>query len=333
MIECRPELSICISSYNNREWIYELVTDILSCNDDRFEVIVTDNCSADGTYEILKSINDCRFKLYQNACNLGPTANYMNAVWSGTGKKILFMIDKDKLHVHKLSEFIDLLERNNFSVGICKYNYKGTTSVLKLPKAEDITLKLSYLMIHPSGYLYNRDYLELSRGKEWYSNVDNVGFFPFEFLNADLAYLGNGIEIAFRLIYPRKISKNDTIQKSHTYSKKNNNLFFEPNKRIEMLVKCFSHINKINVGNELKKKISIKLFYMFWEYITIDYRKILMDPIRCKHYGIKPRYVNYSEFIINTWKCCIAFYKYTDIEPLTKIRAIVYVCYNLVCAI
>ncbi len=62
----RPVLSIGISSYNNNKWIFELVSQIFQSKDERFNVVVSDNCSTDGTYEKLGKIEDKRLKLFQN---------------------------------------------------------------------------------------------------------------------------------------------------------------------------------------------------------------------------------------------------------------------------
>ena len=39
-------LSICIPVYNGGEGLYENISQILSCNSDKFEIVVNDNCSS-----------------------------------------------------------------------------------------------------------------------------------------------------------------------------------------------------------------------------------------------------------------------------------------------
>lgn len=302
MCGIKPELSICISSYNNREWIYELVTNILNCSDNRFNVVVSDNCSTDGTIEKLKTVEDNRLKLYQNEVNLGPTLNYMKALWYGDGKIILFMIDKDQIIADNIPCFIDLLLNQQFTVGYCKYNYQGNTNINVLPKGKKALSGLSYLMAHPTGYLYNREYMTRVRNMEWYGNVENVGVFPFEFLNADLACLGDAVQVQLPLLYPRKVTEYGKIPKSLTYLKEKNNLFFEPDKRLEMMGKCLVHILELSAEKSVKNSISEKVLYTLCLNATYGYREILKDPIRCKHYGLDTRNVRFGETLVITRK-------------------------------
>lgn len=324
-LDNKIELSICISSYNNREWIYELVTKILICKDNRFDVIISDNASTDGSYEKLLSIKDNRLRLFQNETNIGPTANYMNTIWRADGKYILFMIDKDLIIAENIPRFIDMIAKKELSVGYCAYGYHGLGNIEILPKGKYALSGLSYLMMHPTGYIYNREKLRYVRSIEWYSNIDNVGFFPFEFLNADLATIGDGIRVNTALLYPRKVNKSDKIQKSLTYSRKSNNLFFEPQKRLEMMKKCFKHLYTIKIERNIKNELTKSIFYNLCKQATFSYKDIMMDPIKCEHYGLEIRNIRFIKLLYITGEFSKLFIKTSELPTLDKVFAVLHI--------
>ncbi|HME18455.1 MAG TPA: glycosyltransferase family 2 protein [Nitrososphaerales archaeon] len=68
----RPVYSICITHYNNARTVRESMESILSQVDDRFEVVVVDNFSNDGSREILQGYaSDGRIKLIERRCSRG----------------------------------------------------------------------------------------------------------------------------------------------------------------------------------------------------------------------------------------------------------------------
>ena len=50
----KPYVSFCISAYNRKEMVEELVVHLLSFESEEIEVIVVDDRSSDGTMEMLE---------------------------------------------------------------------------------------------------------------------------------------------------------------------------------------------------------------------------------------------------------------------------------------
>jgi glycosyltransferase involved in cell wall biosynthesis len=72
-------VSILIPTYNRVHLIEETVRSALSQTIDNIEVIVRDNCSTDGTFELAQKIaeTDPRLKVFQNLRNVGPVQNWL----------------------------------------------------------------------------------------------------------------------------------------------------------------------------------------------------------------------------------------------------------------
>lgn len=73
-------LSICIPVYNGGEGLYDNVSQILSCDSDKFEIVVNDNCSNDGCIDRIRKIEDSRLKIHQNKNEVLPTRNWYNSI-------------------------------------------------------------------------------------------------------------------------------------------------------------------------------------------------------------------------------------------------------------
>ena len=73
--EKKPLISICITTFNRCEKVYNLVSNILNYKGNEIEVIVVDNCSIDDTAILLAKIIDDRFQFIRNDTHIGPLLN------------------------------------------------------------------------------------------------------------------------------------------------------------------------------------------------------------------------------------------------------------------
>lgn len=73
-------LSICIPTYNNIESLKRCLDFVFQARrkfDDVVEVIVSDNCSEDGTFNYLQNIKENNYRCYRNESNLGFNKNLL----------------------------------------------------------------------------------------------------------------------------------------------------------------------------------------------------------------------------------------------------------------
>lgn len=92
-----PRVSILVPVYNRVGMINECIDSALSQDYPDLEVVVSDNCSTDGTWELCcQSYQDNpKVKLIRNERNLGPVPNWLAAAQAASGQyaKILFSDD------------------------------------------------------------------------------------------------------------------------------------------------------------------------------------------------------------------------------------------------
>ncbi len=81
-------VTILIPVYNRANLIEQTINSALSQTYHNIEVIVVDNKSTDGTWEILQriAIKDKKLKIFQNEKNIGPVKNWKRCIDNATGE-------------------------------------------------------------------------------------------------------------------------------------------------------------------------------------------------------------------------------------------------------
>ena len=103
-------VSVIIPAYNAEAYILKAVNSILNQTYKNIEVVVTDDCSTDKTFQILQSINDNRIKLCRNEKNSGVSFTLNNCILKSAGDLIAVMhaddiANPDRIKVQK--EYLD----------------------------------------------------------------------------------------------------------------------------------------------------------------------------------------------------------------------------------
>lgn len=99
-------VSIITPAFNCEETIGDTYRSISEQDYTNWEWLVTDDCSTDNTYKILKEIskNDCRVKIIKNKWNSGAAISRNNAIKMAAGDFIAFIDADDLWHAEKLKE-------------------------------------------------------------------------------------------------------------------------------------------------------------------------------------------------------------------------------------
>ncbi len=93
----RPYVTVTIPMYNNARFIGETITSVLSQSFSDFELLIYDDHSIDGSWEIASSWSDPRIKLIRNRKNLGPEGNWNQAISNVRGKYVKLVCADDLL--------------------------------------------------------------------------------------------------------------------------------------------------------------------------------------------------------------------------------------------
>ena len=106
--EHRPLVSILIPNYNYVQYVERAVASAVAQTYPNVEIIVSDNCSTDGAWELLNERfgTEPRVRLYRNATNIGLAPNFDRVLELARGHYVMWLSSDDFLyptHVERLA--------------------------------------------------------------------------------------------------------------------------------------------------------------------------------------------------------------------------------------
>lgn len=108
----QPLISFVVLCYNTQKYVGECIRSILSIATDlSFEIVAIDDCSPDGTYEILKSFDDPRLKLLRNERNLGQEFAIERAMRQTRGEFVARIDSDDRYRPEFLNRTVPILKK------------------------------------------------------------------------------------------------------------------------------------------------------------------------------------------------------------------------------
>lgn len=142
-------VSVVIPVYNREKLIKNSVESVLNQTFKNIEVIVVDDCSADGTVDVLRAIKDDRLKYYCNSRNQGANYSRNYGISKSVGKYIAFHDSDDIWEENKLEIFVKTIEQKNCDVvfsGMTKYG-KGYKRYLPTYNLNEFNNKYRQLLL------------------------------------------------------------------------------------------------------------------------------------------------------------------------------------------
>lgn len=107
------QVSILLTSYNHAPFIREAIDSVLAQTFADFELIIWDDNSTDGSWEIIESYTDQRIKAYRNPVNMGPVYGINKTILEVATGEFFAMHHSDDVWVaDKLAKQLAYLERN-----------------------------------------------------------------------------------------------------------------------------------------------------------------------------------------------------------------------------
>ena len=116
-------VTIVMPSYKCARFIEESIKSVQAQTYSNWELIVVDDCSNDGTVEIVLDFKkeDDRISLYQNTTNSGAAVTRNTALKSAHGRWIAFLDSDDLWEPEKLERQIKFMLENNYAFSYHEY--------------------------------------------------------------------------------------------------------------------------------------------------------------------------------------------------------------------
>ena len=119
------QVTYIMACYNQAPYISEAIYSVLNQTYQNIQLIVFDDCSTDGSIEVLKELNGKeKFTLIQNEINRGVNFNVLNAMKLATGNFIALLASDDYVTVEKIEKQVAfLLQTGNDAVFANGYSF------------------------------------------------------------------------------------------------------------------------------------------------------------------------------------------------------------------
>ena len=211
-------VSIITPTYNSEKYISQTIQSIQAQTHNNWELLITDDCSTDGTIDVIKSYQkrDSRIKLFLLKVNSGAGVARNNSIKMASGKYIAFCDSDDIWKPNKLQTQLDFMIKNNTQLTYSSYEVINSKNVpIKLVEVPQvITLKsmLGYNNIGCLTAIYDtkelgKIYMPTMRRRQdyalWLIILSKISF--AKGLNESLAYYrlreGSISRYKYRLVY------------------------------------------------------------------------------------------------------------------------------------
>jgi len=141
-----PKVSIGLPVYNSEEFIRKRIENLLEQTFSDFELIISDNCSTDSTFNICKEFaeKDSRIRCINQKSNMGAVWNFNFVLNEAKGEYFVWVAADDRLLPKFLEENVQVLEsKKNIVCSTSKIKMFGDfTDYLKIKHSDSIFVKI-----------------------------------------------------------------------------------------------------------------------------------------------------------------------------------------------
>lgn len=170
-------VSVVMPSYNTARFIKESIQSVQAQTYKNWELIIVDDCSNDGTKEVLDQIDDSRIRYFQNDINSGAAVSRNRAIREAKGKWIAFLDSDDLWMPDKLEKQIKFMEENQYYFSYTDYfeideQSKKNGRYVTGPKKIDHVGMLNYCWPGCLTVMYNAEIVGLVQIRDIKKNND-----------------------------------------------------------------------------------------------------------------------------------------------------------------
>ncbi len=160
-----PEVSVCIPTYNRKEYLKETLDSILAQTYTDYEIVIVDDGSTDGTAEMLTEMGFSG--TYYRQENAGESAARNKLIELAQGEFITFIDSDDLLYPYALDELTRVINKHTSNIiayssytGIDEDGNEVKRKKRKLPSGNIAPDLFEYIYVHSCGTLCTKKILQ-----------------------------------------------------------------------------------------------------------------------------------------------------------------------------
>jgi glycosyltransferase involved in cell wall biosynthesis len=118
------KVSVITPTYNSSQFVKKTIESIIVQTYDNWELLITDDCSTDNTWEVLNEYaqKDSRIKIFRLEINSGAGTARNNSIKHASGKYIAFCDSDDLWLPEKLEYQVKFMEDNKYDFTFSSYH-------------------------------------------------------------------------------------------------------------------------------------------------------------------------------------------------------------------
>lgn len=168
-------------SYNTASYIAESIQSVIEQTYQNWELIIVDDCSTDGTVEIIKKFVDKRICFFINERNSGAAVSRNKALREAKGKYVAFLDSDDRWNKRKLEIQLKFMKKSGYSFTYTDYRIKlnGIWKPYICTGPNKVTLRklYAYCFFSTITVMYDRDVIGLIQITDLKKNNDYAMWF------------------------------------------------------------------------------------------------------------------------------------------------------------
>lgn len=147
-------VSIITPTHNSMEFLESTIASILSQTYEDWELLITDDCSTDGTWQYLQETKkrDVRIKVFKLDKNSGPALARNNSIAQAQGRFIAFLDSDDTWTSDKLEKQIHFMLKYKYSFTFTEYMMFDEDDK-KIGIKEGLPVRVNYKKMLESNYI------------------------------------------------------------------------------------------------------------------------------------------------------------------------------------
>lgn len=172
-----PLVTVAMVTYNSEKYVGMAIESVLASSYKNFELLISDDCSTDNTWQIINEYQDYRIIATQNKTTLKEYPNRNKCIESANGTYIIFIDGDDYIYPHGLEFMVNsMLEFPDAAMGLSRpYDARFIFPKRLLPEE---TIQLHF---------YSKTVLDLAMIRNIFKteSVKKVGMFPANYFAGD----------------------------------------------------------------------------------------------------------------------------------------------------
>ena len=271
-------LSVCIPTYNRSNILKNTLSNLVTQDISRIEIIISDNASTDETYEVVKEYGEYGIKYFSNSKNKGFTYNLIKVMEYADTDYLTLVSDEDDVNVNNILASID--EIINSEVGVILGTVlTSEKDVVRSFKTEVKNSNFQTFYSHGfkvasmSGIVFNRSKIDFSDLWREFNSSASYGFldvYPH-------VYLFNRILLENDLATDSRIFAIIRERGIHYPEKINGLGYFHPLNRFKQLYKKLLFVKNHSSFNFFENRLLIFSLLRLFKDQVISYTKFDED--------------------------------------------------------